>query len=241
MNVTEYPLPRWVDRTLQGLMILSVLLYLAEVDLFRTPDSLHSPFLLLWSERLIALVFTGEYWYRWRTAPDRRAYLASTRGILDLIAILPFWLGFFLPVATLGAVRTLRILRLLKCYRYNKPMQNFIRGIKLVRPRLLGLGYVVLVALLFSSVLMHEVEGAAQPEKFGTISSAAYWSVVSMTTTGFGDLVPITPLGRLVASLMLVIGIALFGAFVSILQQACLLEQEVEKYERSEPYSTTVG
>ncbi len=222
----ERTLPAWIEHLSRTLVLASVSLFLVEVDVLHTRHSLEGGGVPLGVERVIAVLLTLEYLLRANLAPDRLRYLLSTRGTFDLLAILPFWVGFFLPPEYLGAIRTFRVLRLLKFYRYSEAMQNFMAGIKRARPRLIGLGYFVFVLLFFGSVLMHELEGAGQPEKFGTISGSAWYMIVTFTTVGYGDVFPLTPAGKLVAACFMILGVGLLAALLGIVGGACLIQEE---------------
>lgn len=234
MNPVERPLPPVWERVVQAAVTISVAAYLVEVDALGLPNSRASA-VFLWLERILASGFTVEYAWRLWNAPNRKVYAVSTRGVLDLVAIAPFWIGFMVPEQYLSEIRTLRILRLLKFYRYNPAMQNFMRGIKQARTRLLGLGYVVLVLLLFGAVLMREIEGPVQPERFGTISGSLWYTVCTLTTVGYGDVVPQTALGRVVASVFMIAGVGLVAAFLGIIGGACFAEMEHAIEESAPP------
>ena len=119
--------------------------------------------------------------------------------IIDLIAILPFYLHHLVPL-DLGVFRMLRLIRFLKLSRYSPAMHTLIRVLQNERKALIGASLLLLTALLFSSTIMYHLESAAQPDKFGSIPESMWWSIATLTTVGYGDVTPVTALGRLSAA-----------------------------------------
>jgi voltage-gated potassium channel len=212
-------------------ILASVLSYFIEVEIVGSIDSLHSPPCYLWFERAMAMVFTAEYVLRIKEAGNKKRYLQSPMGIIDLLSILPFWLGFFVPDHMLGLVRSLRVIRLTKFYRYSKGLQNLFAGLEKERGRLVAVGQVVLVTLALSTAAIHAAEGDAQPDKFGKLSHSLWWSVVTMTTVGYGDAAPITNVGRIIAMVLMVVGIGVVGSFLGIFGSAMFQQKTGETYE----------
>jgi voltage-gated potassium channel len=148
--------------------------------------------------------------------------------VFDVIAVLPFWLGFFVTPEYLAAVRSMRILRLLKFYRASPVahlvMENLIYQWKKLR---LVTGFVTIV-VLFSGTVMHHLEAVAQPETFGSLWSSIWWAVVTMTTVGYGDMSPVTHAGQAVTMLLMLTSIGIVGALISIVGTAFDVEPESE-------------
>ncbi|MCA9124287.1 MAG: ion transporter [Planctomycetaceae bacterium] len=219
----------WVENAIKLLIVYSVVMYFLEIDIEKSPDSTHGSALWLWSERIVALLFTVEFALRLRARGSNYPY--SRLGIIDLVAILPFWAGFAVPPAALHYVRTLRILRLFKFYRYSKAMRSFVAGLVKARERLAGMGMVVLILLMFGAVGMYEIEGTEQPDKFGTLMNAFWWTTVTLTTVGYGDAFPVTVLGKLFAQVIMVLGLGITAAFIGIVGQSVydeLVESDAE-------------
>jgi len=192
------------------------------------------------------LIFTVEYMARvWSCTVDPR-YAQPLRGrlrfartplaLIDLIAIAPFWL-------TLGAsdfrmlrlLRLVRILRLAKLARYSHALQTLGRAA--VRKR--GELSVTLVALgvlwIISASLMYAAEHRAQPEAFSSIPAAMWWAVATLTTVGYGDVYPVTALGRAMGSVVAILGIGMFALPAGILGSAFLEEVEEAKAQAASP------
>ncbi len=155
------------------------------------------------------IVFTVEYVLRvWsavdipmlsRLPPWRARLRFALRPIMliDLFAFLPFYLQWFVPL-DLRVLRVLRLFRLLKLVRYSPALQTLGRVIADEYRALLGALLVMLVLLLFASTAIYFLEREAQPDKFGSIPAAAWWALSTLTTVGYGDVVPVTPWGKVV-------------------------------------------
>src|SRR5262245_12139568 len=167
------------------------------------------------------VIFTAEYavrlWVapeheRYRHAPDRHArlkYAMSPAGIIDLVVVLPFWLAPALP-CDLRSILVLRVVRFLKLARYSPGMRSLLDALYEERRALLGCLLILFGATIVVASIMHLVERDAQPDKFGTIPDAMWWAIATLGTIGYGDVVPVTPLGRLLTAF------ALFGGLIMV-------------------------
>jgi voltage-gated potassium channel len=135
------------------------------------------------------------------------------------VAILPFFLAMFVP-ADLRVLLILRLLRFFKLARYSPGMTSLTNAIHAERRALLACGVILLGTVLVAASLMHFAEHDAQPDKLGTIPDAMYWAVITLTTVGYGDVVPVTPLGRLIASFTAVTGLVMLALPVAIVASA---------------------
>lgn len=230
------PARRRAEYAVRFLVFYSIICYFLELQL---DSGQRSTGMWLWNERLIASFFTLEYLIRWFTSDNRRTYPFKLLSVIDLLAILPFYIGFFVDEKTLGVIRTLRILRLFKLVRYSPALLNIFHGLRKVRGELGVVGYVVVIVVLFSSALMYELEHAAQPDKFEKPADAVWWCFVTLTTVGYGDLAPVTFAGRIVGVATMIIGIGIFGVFVSIVGSAFLAD--LKNKEHSDEHGTTGG
>jgi voltage-gated potassium channel len=177
------------------------------------------------------VVFTVEYGLRlWvavehaplRHLPARTArfkYALSGSGIIDLCAVLPFWFAFLLP-SDLRVVLVLRMIRFLKITRYSPAMRSLLDVLYSERRALFGCFVILLGATLIAAAAMHIVEGRAQPDKLGTIPDALWWAITTLSTVGYGDIVPITALGRLIASATMIVGLIMIALPVGIVANA---------------------
>lgn len=171
-------------------------------------------------EALSIAVFTLEYGLRVWSAVElpnprfkhplwgRLRYAATPLALVDLIAVLPFYLSFILPI-DLRTLRVLRLLRLFKLTRYSPAMTLLLEALRDEAQNITAAVFVLVVLLVIAASLAHLAEHEAQPDAFGTISRAMWWAVITLTTVGYGDVVPITPLGKVVGGLIGVIGIGM--------------------------------
>lgn len=216
-------------------LVLVLILY-SIVTLFielEVSDSDQSTGFFLWSERVVTAVFTVEYLVRW-VASRRWLYPLRPMAVVDLLAILPFYLGFFVDLRALRLVRVLRVLRLFKLYRYTTALQSIRNAFYRVRYEFGVVGFAVLTLLLVCSVAVYELEREAQPAQFARVSDAVWFSLTTVTTVGYGDRVPVTTGGKLVAVFLMVGGLGLFGTFVSLVGGA-FVEELRRTAQRPEP------
>jgi voltage-gated potassium channel len=188
--------------------------------------------------------FTLEYLLRiWSCVEDPR-YQAALRGrarfavtplaVVDLIAILPFYLAFIsVDLRMLRVLRIFRLIRVAKIVRYSNTLRLFSRVLVSVKSELLFTLFLMTVLLILSSCLMYFAENADQPEAFSSIPAAMWWSIATLTTVGYGDVYPITGFGKLLASMIAIFGIGMFALPTGVLGAAFLEEIRKEKSEHT--------
>ncbi|MFC7204702.1 ion transporter [Haloferax namakaokahaiae] len=187
-------------------------------------------FMLLYVVRLWASPTDPEY----RGAEGRLRLLRRPYSLLDLVVIVGFWVGLLFFDDSLGSVRVLWFARIFDIPRLNRSQERFKRVLAAQREDLVIAFSGAAMLALVSSTLMFFVEGRAQPEAFGSIPAALWWGVVTLTTVGYGDVVPTTPLGRLLGGLTTIGGIAFFALPSSVLAAGFLAEREREEQEALE-------
>jgi len=182
-------------------------------------------------ELVSLIVFTVEYGLRLWVAADnlpqrakgagraRLAYVLSPAGLIDLIAVVPFWVGLFVA-ADLRVFLVFRVLRFLKLIRYSPAMRSLLDALYAERRALFGCLVILIGTTLLSATVMRVVEGSAQPDKFGTIPEAMWWAISTLTTIGYGDVVPVTAVGRLVATFTMLAAIIMIALPVGIIATA---------------------
>lgn len=173
-------------------------------------------------------VFTVEYIARvWASAEGygedgdtprtkRWRYITSPIAIIDFIAIAPFFLGAFIT-ADLRTLRIFRLLRLLKLVRYSPALTSLTKVIYHERRALLATFVIMMGLLFFSATIAHLLEHKAQPEDFGSIPSSLWWALSTLTTVGYGDVVPITDGGRILGSVVMIIGFVFYALPIGII------------------------
>ena len=154
-------------------------------------------------------VFTVEYLLRIYSASSRVKFFFSFFGLIDLIAILPFYLTLGMDLKSLRAIRLFRILRLFKFLRYGNTMEKIKKSFNSIKRELFLFTLATLMLLYFSSIGIYYFENKAQPEVFASIFDAMWWSVATLTTVGYGDVYPITNGGKIFASVIVFIGLGL--------------------------------
>ena len=138
----------------------------------------------------------------------RTRYILTPMALIDLIAILPFLIALFFTI-DLRTLRLLRVLRLLKLTHYFKGFNIFINVIAKELKSISAAMMVMIFLIIIAASLMHSVEGKIQPDVFGSIIQSFWWAVVTMTTVGYGDVVPITGLGKVISTFIMLIGVGL--------------------------------
>src|SRR5499425_2356063 len=182
-------------------------------------------------EVLSLVAFTIEYalrvWVAAEHAPHRHSserkarweFVSSPLGVIDLLAVLPFWFAFVLP-GDLRVLLVFRMVRFLKLVRYSPAMRSLLDALYSERRALFGCFVILLGATLLAASVMHVIEGHAQPDKFGTIPEAMWWAIVTLGTIGYGDVVPVTVLGRIVASVTIFVGLIMVALPIGIVATA---------------------
>lgn len=223
---------QWFDYCLLALILINVLaVVIASV---REIGSEYSS--LFWGIELVSvLLFTIEYLIRvWSCVElpgfahpvwGRIRYLLTPLALIDLLAILPFYLS--LMTADMRMLRILRIFRLLRVFkfaRYSKTLRILTQVLVKTRVQIVVILIVMSVLLLLSASFMYAVEEEAQPETFSSIPAAMWWAIATLTTVGYGDVYPVTSLGKVLASLIAIFGIGMFALPTGVLGAAFLEE-----------------
>jgi voltage-gated potassium channel len=182
-------------------------------------------------EYVSLLVFTVEYGLRLWCAVEhgphrhlqysraRMKYALSTAGIIDLIAVLPFWFAMVLP-GDLRFVLVFRMVRFFKIARYSPAMRSLLEVLYTERRALFGCLVIAMGSSVVAASLMHLAEGKVQPDKLGTIPDALWWAIVTIGTIGYGDVVPVTALGKLIATGTIFAGLVMMALPVGIIATA---------------------
>ena len=147
---------------------------------------------------------------KWKSAA---LFIFSIYGLIDLVAILPFYLPLLFPIDLrfLRILRLLRFFRIFKINRYNNSLHIIGQVIKEKKPELAITGFLSILIIIVASFLMYFLEGKVQPEKFPNVIASFWWAITTLTTLGYGDVVPITAWGKVVSGLIAVLGIGIIA------------------------------
>jgi voltage-gated potassium channel len=189
-------------------------------------------------------IFTIEYLLRiWVCTNDpkfkgpisgRVRFALSPLALIDIMAILPFYLPLVIPfdLRILRAVRLIRLARLLKIGRYSEALKLFGRVLKAKKEELIAALFILFILLIVSASLLYYVENPAQPEKFSSIPASMWWGVVTLTTVGYGDIYPITPLGKFLGAIISLLGIGFFAMPAGLLSAGFIEEIKKKRMDK---------
>ena len=232
---------RAFELTIQSLIVISLIVYSIETlpsvskamedDV---PDVMTT--LLSLIEVVTVAVFTFEYALRLAVADRKLRFVFSFYGIIDFLAILPFYLTLFaglggkVDLRTIRALRLFRLFRVFKLARYSSALVRFRRAFIAAREELILYLILTLVMLYFAAAGIYFFENEAQPEAFSSIFSSLWWAVATLTTVGYGDVYPVTPGGRLFTFFVLMVGLGVVavpaGIVAAALEQARARDEE---------------
>jgi voltage-gated potassium channel len=153
-------------------------------------------------------------------AEKRFRFIFSFNAIVDLIAIMPSILQFFIPSLDLRILRALRLMRIFKFTRYSTALDDLIAVLYEQRRAFLAIFFIISIALVFASAGIYIAERDAQPENFGSIPKSMWWAVATLTTVGYGDITPVTLAGKIFGTLMCLLGIGTVALPSGILASA---------------------
>lgn len=212
----------WCDRLITLVILLSVTeIILESVDSIGSVYGAQLAMFETFSVAFFTLEFLLRLWSNGARHSDsdwkgRKDYIFSFHGLVDIISILPFYLQAIFPGADLRVLRLLRLTRLLKLSHYSTAIEDLASAIYAERRSFGAVVYLLSIAIVASSTLMYYAEAAVQPEKLASIPHAIYWSVITLTTVGYGDISPITPVGKAIAIVTAFLGIATLAIFSGI-------------------------
>ncbi|WP_219702357.1 ion transporter [Marinomonas lutimaris] len=182
--------------------------------------SLNEKKFLRYSEVIVTIIFTLEYIARIVSTKKRLKFIFSFYGLVDLIAILPFYLAFAVDLRTLRIIRLLRLARILKLVRYNEASFRFAKALYSVKEELVIFLLTSMMLIYIAGLGIYYFEHEAQPDAFRSIFDCLWWAVITLTTVGYGDIYPITVGGRIFTFVLLIIGLGLIAIPTGIISSA---------------------
>ena len=207
------------------LIVINILT--AILDTFKIPQWLMS--VSSYIELISVIIFTVEYLMRVYVSDIERPnmppvlarlhYMASFMAVIDLLAILPFYIPFIITIdlRVLRILRIFRLLRILKLNRYTSALNSLGEVFRRKKHQLITSVGIVVLLMIISSVLMYNVENEAQPEVFDNALTSLWWTVETLTTVGYGDIVPVTAVGKLLSTVISLLGIGLVAVPTGII------------------------
>jgi voltage-gated potassium channel len=229
----DTPQGRVFDLVIQTLIVISLISFSIETLPEITASTQR---ILRYIEIVTVGIFTIEYLLRIFVTDRKLAFVFSFYGIVDLLAILPFYIATGIDLRSIRALRLLRLFRAFKLFRYNQAIQRFHRALIIAKEELVLFFFVTILLLYFSAVGIYYFENEAQPEVFSSIFHSLWWAVATLTTVGYGDVYPITAGGRIFTFFVLMIGLGIVavptGLVASALSEARELQDETTKTER---------
>jgi voltage-gated potassium channel len=227
---SDTPVGRVFDFSVQSLILLSIITF--SIETLPNLDAATIDILQL-TETVIVALFTLEYLLRLYVADRKIGYVFSFYGLIDLIAIIPFYISSGIDLRSLRIFRMLRLIRLIKLVRYSKAICRFSRALSIAKEEIILFGVVTIMLLYLSAVGIYYFEKEAQPEAFKSIFHSLWWAVATLTTVGYGDVYPITIGGRIFTFFILMIGLGIVavpaGLLASALSKARMEHQEGDK------------
>lgn len=196
---------RWFDIILLVLILASVILVMLES--VGSINDIYGDFFQV-AEWVITILFSVEYIFRVSASKKPLKYVFSFLGIIDLLSLLPKYISFFMvgthALVALRALRLLRVFRILKLARYVGESNKLVEALRSSKAKISVFLMAVMVLCIVLGTIMYLIEGAENG--FTSIPRSVYWCIVTLTTVGFGDIAPSTPLGQLIASVVMIIG-----------------------------------
>ena len=208
---------RMFDLFIQILIILSLISF--SIDTL--PDlSEQTRYLLDHFQIVTVTIFSMEYLLRIAVADRKRDYIFSLYGIIDLLAILPFYLSAAIDLRSLRALRLFRLFRLLKLTRYSRAMVTYKKALSAKKEEFVLFALATVFMLYVSAVGIYYFENAAQPDQYSSIFHSLWWAVATLTTVGYGDVYPVTIGGKLFTFLILMVGLGIVGVPAGLISDA---------------------
>ena len=208
---------RWFDLFIQTLIVLSLISFTIET----LPDL--SPGLqsiLNVSELAIVIIFTVEYVLRIAVADKKLRFIFSFYGMIDLLAILPFYVARGVDLRSIRVFRLFRLFRIFKLARYNRAVDVFRKAFSEIKEELLVFLIGALFLLYVAAVGIYYFEYPAQPEVFSSVFHALWWAVATLTTVGYGDIYPMTAGGKIFTFFILMVGLGIIAVPTGLIAAA---------------------
>ncbi len=224
----DTPLGKFFDITLLILIVLSIIFVMLE-SVKGLPSDIYT--VLYYGEWIITIFFTFEYVARIISIKRPSRYIFSFYGIIDLLSTLPLYLSFFITgtsaLLAVRALRLLRVFRILKISRYIGESNRLARALRDSGAKILVFLFAVLVLCIIMGTVMYLIEG--EESGFKSIPISVYWCIVTMTTVGYGDIAPTTPLGQFIAAIIMIVGYGIIAVPTGIVSAEYAADRKSRK------------
>lgn len=171
-------------------------------------------------EVVTVLIFTVEYTLRIFVANNKKEYIFSFYGLIDLIAILPFYIAVGFDLRSVRIFRLLRVVRMLKFSRYNDAINRLYEAFRSIKAELIVFVLITVFVLYVAALGIYFFESPVQPEKYSSVFQSLWWAIATLTTVGYGDVYPLTLGGRMFTFVLLMIGIGLISVPTALIASA---------------------
>lgn len=199
---------RIFDLCFQSLIVASLVCFVLETEPNLGPETTKA---LAAFEVFSIVAFSLEYLFRLWASEKPLRYMFSFWGVVDVLAVLPYYLGGAVDLRSIRILRLLRLVRVLRLARYGAAARRFKRAFEILRPELTLFLVTTGMLIYIVAVGIYYCERGAQPESFGSIGKCLWWAIVTLTTVGYGDVYPITRGGQIFTSISLLIGLGVIA------------------------------
>lgn len=222
---TDTALGRAVDLGIQLLIVMSTIAF--TIDTLPNLSQNTRKYLDAFEVATIA-IFTLEYTARLFVAKKKLKYMFSFFGVIDLLAILPFFFALGIDLRTLRILRLLRLVRIFKLARYSQAVRRFHRALRIAKEEFLLYLFATVLLLYLAAVGIYYCEHEAQPEVFASVVHSLWWAVATLTTVGYGDVFPVTAGGKFFTFLVLIVGLGVVSFPAGLLASALSRAREMD-------------
>ncbi len=237
---------RFFGVALFALIVANAVLVFVLVQMNFTEDATSLTFyaistLIFFVEYLFRIWVADLVYPRYEGIKARLRYIVSPFGIIDLLAFLPSMIAWFFPINPLWrhAINVLRLVRLIKLSRYMRGLRTIGRVVRKSRSEIVAAFLVILLLTVISSILMYEVEHPVQPDKFNSLLTGVYWAITTVTGTGYGDIVPVTGLGRFIGSVTMLLSVGIVAIPGGIFSAGFVAEYQNMSRRRSRSHEAS--
>ncbi len=179
-------------------------------------------------EVITVSIFSIEYFLRVLVADKKIRFIFSFFGIIDLLAILPFYLRLGIDLRSIRSIRMLRIFRMLKLARYSRAIHRLHRALNIIKQELVLFFATTCILLYLSAAGIYLFENTAQPEAFKSVFHSLWWATITLTTVGYGDIYPVTVGGKIFTFFVLMIGLGIVAVPTGLMASALSKAREEE-------------